>query len=110
MNTDLFRYFPPGEKKWVRVSGPQIGANKGDHRDRPCMYVFVAGAEFLCHEIVFEGLTRMVQDFEKGCSTTGAVLWLETEDGLYAYFRNDRDNVAHQRAVRVGAIDDAERG
>jgi hypothetical protein len=93
----------------VRVSGPQVDANKRDKGDRPCMYVFVDGTEFVCHEVEFHGETRLVQDFGEGCPVTGAILWLETEHPVTMVTRENRDIVEHRIARRVGGLDDVER-
>ena|SRR6266545_2514641 len=93
----------------VRVSGPQVDANKRDKGDRPCMYVFVDGKEFVCHEVEFHGPTRLIQDFGSGCPVTGAILWLETDHPVTMTLRENRDEAEHRIARRAGALDDVER-
>ena len=113
----------------MRVSGPQVGANKRDAGDRPCMYVFpgddwfiedehgplenggelVKGVEHMGHEVRFTGPTTLVQEFDEGCPTTGAILWLETTEPLYLIVRENHDLHPHVKAKMGGLLDDVER-
>lgn len=86
--------------KRVRVSGPQVAANKRDRGDRPCMWLFVDGEEYLCHEVKFHGATRIVQDFGDGEPSTGAIIWIETDDPVTTVLRTDRRTVFHDQAVK----------
>lgn len=100
--------FPKG-RYYVRVSGPQVGLNKSDHGDRPCMYLFEGGEEWMGHEVVFHGETRLLQEFNEGCPATGAILWLETDEPVTLIVRENHDLHAHVEALQQNAIDDVPR-
>jgi hypothetical protein len=93
----------------VRVSGPQVGENKRDQGDRPCMYVFHDGEEVVAHEVEFHGQTWLRQDFVEGCPVTGAVLWLETASPVTVYWREDLRMSPHLVALNKHTLDDVER-
>ena len=100
-----------GGKIYVRVSGPQVGENKKDVGDRPCMYVFPGhGEELVGHEVVFHGESRIIQEFEEGCPTTGAILWIETTESVTLIVRENHDTQAHEHGLAAHTIDDVERG
>lgn len=98
-----------GGRVYVRVSGPQVGLNKTDKGDRPCMYVFANGEEVMGHEVLFHGPVTLRQEFEEGCPTTGAILWLESKHGVTLTVRENHDLHAHVQAKREGLLDDVPR-
>lgn len=76
---------PAGEVKRVRVPGMAVAACKKAGRDvQPCLLLEVTldtdPVRFLGREVVFHGLTRIVQSVEEPCPVTGAIIWLETGD------------------------------
>lgn len=104
------RFEPNGMDIRVRVSGPQVTANKEDKGDRPCMYVFVDGEEFVVHEVEFHGPTVLQQNFAGGCPITGAILWLQTSDPVTVRWRDDMRLAPHMVARRrLEVLDDVMR-
>lgn len=90
------RVLGPGSIKRVRVPGKNIGACKTSGTDNePCILVEefdrlgrVMG-RYLCWEVQFLGLTRMVQSIETPCAHTGAILWLETSAAVVCEPKQD---------------------
>ena len=88
----------------IRVPGAQVGANKKDQGDRPCMLIQHEGREVLAHDVrwgdIIHGSTdspapagRITQNFVTGCPVTGALIWLELVGFVVAEVRENTEDV-----------------